>query len=228
MDPARYERNLEHAVWRVNFLASLLQAHRALGRRDEDWGQKEAEYQSRIAWAERELERWQRTRSQPAPMDSEVPRSQSLPVPPQPLPPQPQPQPQPPDPQPGGLPPERPPPPPGPASVPQGGPQTGQRMATAGKSMAQAGVAAHASAPPPGPRHPGRGGSSPAPPPECGQEQQVSVPKHGQGGQAVEAARTRGAQSACIGLDPGTSTSTPASPAWEGPLPGDLFLLGGK
>lgn len=57
-DFERRVRNLDHALWRVNFLASILQTHRTLSPRDADWRRQEAEYVERLAWAERELERW--------------------------------------------------------------------------------------------------------------------------------------------------------------------------
>ncbi len=57
-DFERRVRNLDHALWRVNFLASILQTHRSLTPRDAPWRAQEAEYVERLAWAERELERW--------------------------------------------------------------------------------------------------------------------------------------------------------------------------
>ncbi len=56
-DLSRHEQNFEHAVWRVNFLSSLLQTHRALAKRSGLWRQKEAELVDRLVWAEKELER---------------------------------------------------------------------------------------------------------------------------------------------------------------------------
>lgn len=53
----RHEQNFEHAVWRVNFLSSLLQTHRALAKRGRLWRQKEADLMDRLVWAENELER---------------------------------------------------------------------------------------------------------------------------------------------------------------------------
>lgn len=56
-DLRRHEQNFEHAVWRVNFLSSLLQTHRSMAKRGRLWRQKEAELVDRLVWAEKELER---------------------------------------------------------------------------------------------------------------------------------------------------------------------------
>ncbi|MGV3659009.1 MAG: hypothetical protein ACO1TE_02460, partial [Prosthecobacter sp.] len=56
---SRHEQNFEHAVWRVNFLSSLLQAHRSLAKRGKLWREKEAELVGRLGWAEKEMERLQ-------------------------------------------------------------------------------------------------------------------------------------------------------------------------
>jgi hypothetical protein len=57
----RRKENLQHANWRVHFLLSLLESHRALPvMRDVTWQRQEHEYLRGLAQAQVELERAER------------------------------------------------------------------------------------------------------------------------------------------------------------------------
>ena len=56
-DGRPYNREVEHARWRVSFLSSLHDAHQVLEWRGEEWKQREAEYVQRLQEARAELDR---------------------------------------------------------------------------------------------------------------------------------------------------------------------------
>lgn len=56
-DEQRHSLALNQARWRVSFLSSLLDAHRALPGRTAAWEHKEADGQERLSLAEADLKR---------------------------------------------------------------------------------------------------------------------------------------------------------------------------
>lgn len=53
-------KELEHARWRVKFLSSLLQTHRFVRTKDQEWTDKETDYVKRLAAAMEEVTRWEK------------------------------------------------------------------------------------------------------------------------------------------------------------------------
>jgi hypothetical protein len=54
------KHQLEHAQWRIEFLASLLQSHRLHESSESEWEEKQADYLERMATAKEELEHAER------------------------------------------------------------------------------------------------------------------------------------------------------------------------
>ena len=58
-DEERHRRDVDHARWRVSFLRSIVESHRAMSFkwRDRAWKEKDDEYIHRLNAAESEFER---------------------------------------------------------------------------------------------------------------------------------------------------------------------------